>query len=245
MVRADEQVRQLLVQWRNTEDPTIHPVGILRRDQGFHFSYLPGAQELPEFRPFPPFPKLDQSYKSDTLFDFFAARVMDRRRADYEDFMAALDLAPGADPMTALARSGGRRRGDFVSLVAQPLVAADGRTSHVFLVAGVRHVADHGSRDSALATVRAGDDLVVQPEPGNPVNRDALVVLAPGSGTRLGWVPDGLIPFVRLLLDSGTLTLRVVRKNGSAQPDQLRLLVVAGGRLPAGATALPQLLVGV
>lgn len=242
---ADGQVRQLLVQWRNDVDGVISPVGVLERDEGFRFSYLPGALELPSFRPFPAFPQLGESYESGTLFDFFAVRVMDRRRPEYTDFLAALDLAPGADDLTVLARSGGRRRGDFVSVVAQPIVSDDGHTSHVFLVAGVRHVADHEARDRALATLQRDDALGVDTEPDNPVNRNALVVVARDGGARLGWVPDGLVHYIRRLLDSTTLTLRVVRVNGPAQPDQLRLLVAAEGRLPEGSPALPQLLVGV
>lgn len=245
MVTADRQVRQLLVQWRNDVDGVIYPVGVLERDERFRFFYLPRALELPRFRALPAFPELDQSYESDTLFDFFAVRVMDRRRPEYKAFLAALDLAPGADDLTVLARSGGRRRGDFVSVVAQPIVSDDGHTSHVFLVAGVRHVADHEARDRALATLQRGDALGVDTEPGNPVNSNALVVVTPDGGARLGWVPDGLVHYVRRLLDSTTLTLRVVRVNGPAQPDQLRLLVAAEGRLPEGSPALPQLLVGV
>jgi hypothetical protein len=100
--------------------------------------------------------------------------------------------------------------------------------------------ADPRGRMDAMANV-----LGVDTEPGNPVNSNALVVVTPDGGARLGWVPDGLVHYIGRLLDSTTLTLRVVRVNGPAQPDQLRLLVAAEGRLPEGSPALPQLLVGV
>ncbi len=83
MVAVDRQVRQLLVQWRNAVDGVIYPIGVLERDKQFRFSYLPRALELPRFRALPAFPELDQPYESDTLFDFFAVRVMDKRRPEY------------------------------------------------------------------------------------------------------------------------------------------------------------------
>ena len=67
-------------------------------------------------------------------------RVIAKRRPEYLNFVEALGLMPDADVLAVLGRSGGRRKGDFVSLFEEPHVAAGGHTSHMFLVHGVRHV---------------------------------------------------------------------------------------------------------
>lgn len=240
MTSSVDRRRRLLVQWRDDVDPAIYPVGVLTRDTRFRFAYLPGAGEVPGFRPLPPFPNLHKEYTSAELFGFFAARVMDKRRPEYLAFLHALGLDAGADVLTVLGRSGGRRKGDFISVVEEPTVDDDGSTAHTFLVHGVRHVHDPLARDSALARLSAGEHLHVQDEPDNPVNPQALLVTT-AAGVALGWVPDGLLGYVRQLRgDDPRMT--VVRVNGPDQPDQLRLLVEASGTLTPGAAPLPQLL---
>jgi hypothetical protein len=230
---------RLIVQWRNDVDPAIYRIGLLTRDATYRFEYLGAAADAPGFRPLPPFPRLGSVYESERLFPFFSARVLDDRRPDYGDFLRALGLEPPGDIFAALGRSGGRRKGDFISLVEEPLVAPSGWTEHVFLVHGVRHVAKPDARDRALARLRTGDRLKLLPEPMNPVNDKALVV-ADSADSTLGWVPDGLLPYVTRLLPAEP-DLSVVRINGPEQPDQLRLLVRLTGRLPAGEPALPGL----
>ncbi len=237
----EPSTRRYLVLWRNDVDPAISPVGVLVGDDRYRFSYLPGVDSVPGFRALPAFPHLDSVYTSRTLFDFFAARIMDRRRPEYEDFLKALALPGNADALSVLGRSGGRRKGDFISVVEEPIVLPDGGTDHTFLVHGVRHVADPVARDRVLNELSPDDSLQIRPEPHNPVNPRALSIVSAG-GTALGWVPDGLVDYIGRLYENGTLTLRVVRVNGPKQPDQLRMVVVARGRLAAGTAALPQLL---
>lgn len=240
---GEKDVRRLLVQWRNDFTSSISPVGLLERRGTYRFTYLPNSFAVPGFRPFPAFPEVDKPYEAERLFDFFATRVMDRRRPEFDVFVQALGLTPNTDIVTILARSGGRRRGDFVSVVEEPTVAVDGSTSHLFMVAGVRHVADLLARDKALSASQQGAALTVLRQQDNPVNAQALVVATAGGSTALGWVPDGLVPYVSSLLRTGTLAMEIVRVNGPEQPDQLRLLVKVRGQLPAAAAALPQLLV--
>lgn len=231
---------RLLVLWRNDRKPSIYPVGVLTRRRNYHFRYLADVQRVPGFRLFPAFPRAVPEYESERLFDFFAVRVMSERRPEYTAFVEALALEPGADVLSVLGRSGGRRKGDFVSLVEEPRVEPDGSTSHVFLVQGFRHVADRPARDRAFAALDSGSVLRVAPEPDNAVNAQALIVTT-DEGTRLGWVPEGLLPYMHHLLRSETLSLAVVRANGPEQPDQLRLAVRVSGILAQGVTPLPQL----
>lgn len=230
---------RLLVQWRNDVSPAIHPIGCLSLDDTYVFEYLAGVVGIPGFRPLLPFPDVHTRYESVELFDFFAARTLDPRRPDYLAFLEALDLRPPCDALVVLGRSGGRRKGDFISLVEEPRVDPDGRTEHTFLVHGVRHVPDAAARDLNLARIRPGDPLDVVPEPANPVNADALLVVTPG-GVVLGWIPDGLISYAARLLGED-MRAHVVRINGPEQPDQLRLLIRVTGRLGAGEPPLPAL----
>lgn len=237
---SGSMIRRYLVQWRNDVDPAITPIGVLTAATTYRFTYLGHAKYTAGFRPFPAFPDLHVSYESTVLFDFFAVRVMDKRRPEYRSFVEALALPLDADTLTVLGRSGGRRKGDFVSVVEEPNVDPDGSTTHTFLVHGVRHVPNPRARDQALAATRPGAVLKVAPEPNNPVNPEALIVTAM-DGTALGWVPEGLVPYLRQLLDGASLKLEVIRVNGPEHPDQVRLVVRASGQLPVGAVALPQL----
>lgn len=232
---------RLLVQWRNDVTAAIHRIGILTHTDRYGFRYLPKVVGIEGFRPLPPFPNVAQGYESATLFPFFAARVLDPKRPDYDSFLRALGLQRTSDVLTVLGRSGGRRKGDFVSCVEEPYVEPDGTTAHIFLVHGVRHVPARAAARLVLAELQPGDSLKLLPEPENPVNRDALLITS-SEGVVLGWVPDGLLPYVGRLL--GQPSVKVVRVNGPEQPDQLRLLIRVAGHLPPGEPALPGLPVG-
>lgn len=71
------------------------------------------------FHAFPAFPDTDVLYRSDTLFHFFANRVMSPRRPDFDDYLEALGLTRGeSNPIELLARSGGQRATGSVQVVA-------------------------------------------------------------------------------------------------------------------------------
>lgn len=58
-----------LVPYAHPETRAIAPVGQLERtDGGFAFSYVPGAAELEDFRPFLGFPDVSVRYRSRRLF---------------------------------------------------------------------------------------------------------------------------------------------------------------------------------
>lgn len=96
--REPAQIRRFLVTWRDgATRPGLHAVGALLADgDSYTFRYLGDAWRAPGFRPFPGLGDLERTYRSPTLFLFFADRVMDRRRPEYAGYLRALDLPPHA-----------------------------------------------------------------------------------------------------------------------------------------------------
>lgn len=221
---------ELLVTWQDPETRRYHAVGLLSRasDETYRFSYMDEASRVPRFRQFLGFSDFERDYTSPHLFPLFSERVLDEARPDRNTLYEALDLVSTAGPMEFLARSGGRRAGDCIQLLPMPDVN-DGQTTCVFLVHGVRYVP--GATD-AVDQLRPGQELVLEPEPDNPVDPDAVLVT--NDGTRLGWVPNPLLGYVRAVMSSGDARLTVVRANPRELGHHMRLLVRIEGSLPEG-----------
>lgn len=224
-------LRRLMVTWQDPDTRRYHQVGWMTRhaNGSYEYVYLPSAEQLPRFNPFVGFRDLGQTYHSSRLFPFFAQRLLSPHRPDLPRLLSALALdGDGAvEPAEFLARSGGRRGGDTVELLPEPLVKGDGSTCWMFLVHGVRHIAGAGE---VIDQLRTGDALDVQPQPDNPVNPEALLVNR--KGDRLGWVPDPLLPYLRRIINPG---LEVVRANPADLGHHLRLLVKVAGQVKDGA----------
>lgn len=227
--RADE--RALIVAWQNPVTRAIAPIGLLGFEHGkYTFTYLKNAPSVQGFRPLLGFPEFGQGYAAEHLFPIFSQRVMGAGRPDYARYLDLLQLGPDASPLRILGRSGGRREGDSLFLVQKPSTDGDGSSRAVFFVHGVRHVPGAPER---IATLRRGDDLLLQPVPDNPVNARALLVTATDC-TPLGYVPDLLLDYVHKLSEVAEPTLTVLQRNSDDSPPNLRLLVECAGRLPAG-----------
>jgi hypothetical protein len=124
------------------------------------------------------------------LFPLFSERLLAPDRPDLPQILKLLALESD-EPLEFLARSGGRRHGDTIELMAEPQTSPDGAARCVFLVHGVRYVKDAGDLINAL---RTGDRLSLRPDPHNSVNPRALLVTT--DGQPLGWVPDPILDFV-------------------------------------------------
>ena len=239
-VQAEAQPsRRFLVTWRDGGDPpAVHDVGCLTATPDeFSFDYLPGATTAPGFRALPGLPDLGRRRVAPVLFLFFADRLMDRRRPEFASYLWALDLPSTATPLDVLSRSQGVTRGDHVTVIEEPAVAADRSTSHVFIVRGVRFA---GSVVGDLERLVPGDVLDVRPDPANPVNPDALKLVSI-SDDPIGWVPDALVPYVRAVVLQGGGRVTVWQRNDVTTPPHLRLLARVEGRLPIGLTSMPPL----
>lgn len=223
--------RRFAVAWRNTSLGLTAAVGVLDHDRlGYRFEYLRNVDQVPDFRPFLGFPDLRRSYESQRLWPFFDLRVMDPKRPDYQSYIARLGLPSTASRLDVLSRSGGEQKGDSVYLTEEPRISTDGTTEATFLVRGVRYAISEHSSASTAAQLRPGDRLMLEPDPDNPANPQAVLLVA-RNGARVGWVPDLLIPFARAVRSGGSAEVTVVQNNGPDSPWHLRLLVRLAGRV--------------
>jgi hypothetical protein len=224
-------VRRFAVAWRNTERRRISPVAVLDYDgRKYRFEYLPTLSNVEGFRPFIGFPDLDRIYEAERLWPFFALRVMDRRRPDFPRYVGWLGLPLDATQVDILSRSGGERKGDAVQVIEQPSVDRAGATESIFLVRGARYATSQYSSTSAAEALEPGSPLSIVSDLSNPTNPSALLI-ATETGQLIGWVPDLLINYVRIVLDAH---LVVLRNNGPDSPWHLRLLVRLTGHTEPG-----------
>lgn len=220
---AERRAQRLLVVWQHPETRRFVQVAHLdvRADGQYVFAYEPGAEQVAGFEGFAAFPDLDRRYRSDRLFPFFANRVLSPRRPEYASYLDALDIADDEQaPVELLARSGGARATDTVHIVPEPRIDPDGREVLCFLVSGTRHLT---MASEAIAQLSAGNELALQEQPDNPVNRDALMLVT-AAGVPVGWVPDYLLDLVGWYRARGTVRVLVERPNGPEVPPHLRLL---------------------
>lgn len=234
--RAHEpRAARFAVAWQHPTDRGIFPVGLLDvTPEAYTFRYLDRVREAAGFTPFIGFPDLGRTYSSIRLFPFFEQRMMDPRRADFPEYVAALGLSESATEIDLMARSSGNRIGDTVRLSLEPVVGDDGICQYTFPVHGVRHVSERERAEGILSELTAGEPLSLRAEPENPVNSRALQVVTRDGEVALGWVPDLLLEFVHLLRSCGPLVTTVLHANQRDQPSHLSLFVRIEGSGPAG-----------
>lgn len=218
--------QELLVAWQDPVSRRYHSVGVLRRSADGVFSYRYLTAHVPGFMPFLGFSDMRAVYTSPSLFPLFSERLLDESRPDRLTLYEALDLVATAGPMEFLARSGGRRAGDYIELLPMPS-ESPGPSSCTFLVHGVKYL--EGANDW-IDLLRPGQELGLEPDSENPVDERAVLVTA--DGTRLGWVPSPLLDYVRTIMRSGGWRLTVVRANPRDFGHHMRLLVKLEGMLP-------------
>lgn len=234
--RSTDAARRLVVTWQHPDKRLIEPIGLLEYDgQHYRFGYINHALDVTGFRPLLGFRDLYARYVSDELFPLFAQRVMDPRRPDYQRYVRRLGLDEDATPWEQIARSQGRRQGDTIQLLPEP-VNDHGVIMGRFLVHGVRHVpgpsrmldghavqVDSEQVERALAALRPGHALGIASEPGNEVNSLALMVMAQRV-TPVGWIPNLLLEDLHRLMARTDVSVTAEHINGADAPWHLRLL---------------------
>ena len=210
------------------------PVGFLSHmSDRFSFSYLKSAVADPEFRPLFGFRRTDLVYESDSLFPLFGERIMSAKRPERPDYLRTLHLDDQSEPWEILGRSGGRRIGDTIEVIPEPVVAGDGSFTATFLVHGVRYRSEQSQ--ARITRLRSGEKLSVERDPGNEASSFAVKVMC-DQELHLGFVPEPLAEFVCRALPNDP-ELLVVQANGPDAPPHLRLLVRLSGRLQPGERA--------
>lgn len=233
---SDSALSGFLVLRQNPETREYVRVGTLRRTgDRYIFEYTERARRDPDFTPLPGFPDTSRTYSSTELFATFANRVMTPRRDSYRRYLQMIGVDEALpDPFEVLARTWGSRATDRIQLLPIPRIRHDGSLETRFLVHGGGHVDPVAT---ALRTVRVGDRLGLRPEPGNPEDPNAVLVIAHGeAGRRLGYVPRPLAPFIHRIWSTGIEPLVIAEHinppDDRLASNQLRLLARLEARVP-------------
>jgi hypothetical protein len=240
--------RDLLVLWQHPDTREIIPIGRLSHvGDTYRFVYTRGAASIQNFRLLPGLESLHQAYLGERLPPVFDQRVMEPDRPDYAEYLRTLGLDPSrATPWEQILHSGGTRAGDTLQFMQVPTVR-DGRVRARFLANGVRHMPEHarnvGGRsirvskvqhEQALRALSPGASVSVVPEADNPEDDYATLIMS--YGIPLGYVPRFLSRSVRELLESGPVSLTVVRVGEPDTPPHLRLVLDLDIEAPPGFT---------
>jgi hypothetical protein len=88
-----------------------------------------------------------------------------------------------------------------------------------FFASGVRYLDGASER---LSTLAEGVELLLRPEPDNPMNPLAILLDA-SAGAPVGWVPDWLVRELHEMIEEGAVRVTVAQVNPEA-PSHLRLM---------------------
>jgi hypothetical protein len=218
--------RTLFVAWQDPVSRAILPVARLLVDgtsalERYEFAYINAivSAEKHGFEPLLAFPDRSAVYRSDALFPLFANRVLQKGRPDYAEYVDQLGLDPAnAEPVTIMARSGGRRMTDHVEVFAPPEPNDEGKLETHFLVRGVRHAA---GAEAVAATLSPGDRLFPMIDLQNPANKGAIALRTEPKQI-VGYLPEYLIN--ELEMQAPNLLIRVERTNPPPAPVHHRIL---------------------
>ncbi|WP_449416093.1 HIRAN domain-containing protein [Phormidium nigroviride] len=218
----------LFLAWQDQNSRSWFTIGRLTFDGiNYEFTYTQGvleAQEKGGFEPLASFPRLGEVYTSTYLFPVFANRLMPKSRPDYLSFIRWLNLSQDErDPIAILARSGGRRETDTLTVFPCPELDSEGRYNLHFFLHGLRYLPPCAiERINRLET---GEKLLLAHEFQNPKDPKALT-LNTDDRYIVGYCPQYLNSeiFEVLLRNPSLVEVRVERVNQPPTPLQFRLL---------------------
>lgn len=218
----------LFLAWQDFNSRSWFPIGRLTFDgTRYKFVYTQGAKEAQQacyFEPLSSFPHLDQVYTSTHLFPVFSNRLMSPSRPDYAKFLQWLNIPEHEDdPLAILARSGGQRETDSLTVFPCPEPDEEGRYQLHFFAHALRHLPKCAVE--RINHFKPGDKLWLAHEFQNPYDSQALT-LNTEDHYIVGYCPRYLRSEVFELLwkDPNSVDLRVERVNSLPTPLQFRLL---------------------
>ncbi len=212
-------------------------VGRLTRTKNkYSFVYTRGAAASSKFIPFGRMTDLRKEYESTELLPFFSNRVLTKSRPEYAEFLRWLDL-DDSDPLLQLARTGGLKGTDSISVYPAPTPDKNGDYRVVFFCHGMRYTGEP-SLHQAIQRLRKGDQLFPMHDMQNPWDRDAIALRSDDPATLLGYCPRFFAKDFGTLLgnDANRASVTVVRANLTA-PIEYRLLCEFKAHWPTGFVA--------
>jgi hypothetical protein len=218
-------MKTLYVAWQDPKDRRWYPVGQLSFDRDvYRFVYTKGAKKSPHFLPFGRMLNLETAYESKELFPLFANRLLSKTRPEYKDFLHWLNIREQeGDPLALLARTGGGRETDALTLFPCPEKRRDGTYHAHFFSHGIRYLPGHVIQ--CVDTLSCGTRLFLMPDPQNPYDPYAIALRADDPVMIVGYCPRYLSrDFLHLLHDNPDAMKVIVEQVNRDAPIQLRLL---------------------
>jgi hypothetical protein len=188
--RVSSSVHMLFVTWQAPESRRIFPIArVMRRPTGdYEWAYVRAVAEAQAhgFAGLPGHDDIGAVHVSPELPALFAHRVPARGRRRAAAPQPANDRFDPT-PITLLVPSGPGTN-ERLEVFAPPLPAPFGKAWGVFVARGVGRIP--GS-EAAAPLLGPHEPLLLRPEPDNPYNPRALLILREDS-TAIGYVPDYL-----------------------------------------------------
>jgi len=219
--------RSFRVIWQNDETRSFSEIGRLRfTGSAFVFEYTQDAVTVEGFVPFDEFPDLEQVYRSEELFAFFAKCLPQAADPSFSLVLEALGLSRRDATPADLLPFGAEEQSSVIHVSPEPVETPNGGLQCSFLVSGVRYadIESKGVVSEMIERLEKGERLSAAVDHTNPVNQKAIGLAV--DGVRLGYVPDHLLDDVASFRRAGRrVDFRVERANGPDANWHLRLLV--------------------
>jgi hypothetical protein len=204
-------VNELYLAWEDPIDRRWMPVGRLTIDDNnmYKFVYTKGAKSSRNFEPFARMKKLDEVYRSETLFPLFNNRLLSGSRPEHNNHMEWLDIKDNEyDDFTMLAITGGIRGTDTFEVFQCPKPNDEGKYEVKFLSHGLRHLPRHVIE--RVNDIKKGDRLFILPDIQNKYDPMALALRTDDPVEMVGYCPRYLSPdFYELLEKTRTMDIKV------------------------------------
>jgi len=184
------------------------------------------------------FPELGTTYIAEHLFPLFSNRLLPSSRPEYRNYLGWLGVGDTErDPVTILARSGGRKATDTLELFPFPERNECGEYEIRFLVHGLNRVPDENVKRAMF--LHPGELLFAMRDFQNPKDPDAVALRTAETFDKdlyvIGYCPRYLRSEILRLIDAGSLPkITVERVNRAPAPVQFRLLCKAVMKWPSG-----------
>ena len=183
-----QQNNYLLLIWKDPETRRNFVVGKLTKSDKYTFEYCNEflKAEAYGWAKFDAFPD-EKVYESDTLFPVFSSRLPDKKRRDINNILNKYGLA-SFDEFELLRKSEARLPIDTYSFI-DPIFSDEEIIEREFFIMGIRHHAACEGKDcKLLPPLEKGEELVLEREPDNEYDSNAIRVLT-RKNEFLGYVP--------------------------------------------------------
>lgn len=228
-------MKTVFVVWQDPEVRQWFPVGRLDyADKTYTFRYTKGAERSDHFMPFGRMKDLRKVYKSSEIFPVFGNRILPKSRPEYSSYVNWLAITEENDtPLEQLARTGGIKRTDSLTIYPCPAMSSDGHYEIHFFTNGLSHFRNEEVKRTEQ--LKVGDKLFLMFDVQNQHDRNAVAVRTDDPVTIVGYTPRYIAEDVAKLIafNNEETSLTVERVNMDA-PLQMRLLCKLRAPWPRG-----------